>query len=1169
MRIFLLLLSTAVFSFSTVNSLAQNKITINSSKLVSVDEVFKIIMDQTDYHFMYPVGIFKDTPKVQLKKGTIKIKDLLKQSIAAAQFGVVLSANNTIVIKKRSEQQQRQVFGIVKDKEGVPLPGVVVLIKGTNNGVSSNFEGKYKITVPDITSVLVFSCMGYETKEVIVDEQKVINIILNEDISDLDEVLITGYQKISVNRSTGATSNVQAETIERKGNSNLLESLEGQVAGLGFFSDPTQEGVTKFDIRGVTSLVGDSRPLIIVDGFPLEANISTINPYEVESVTFLKDAASTSIYGARAANGVVVILTKRGKSGKLDINYRSFLTTSSSPDLSYRLNRVSSADLVEIQKLAAGSNPHTYEWRYNNAPSSASSFAEAASLVYNTMGLLNEGTITQGEADATLENLKNIDNLNQLQDHFFQSSFEQQHNISISGGGERNTFRTSLNYTTAETDRVGSNSDRIILDVLNNFKINDKLDFDLIGNVVLNNSKSTPVPDNLIFGGINSYEEIIDENGNFLPVRIRGINTGLTTRGWSAGSKEPFEVERLIGAGLLDETYYPLKELGAYTTDVNELSVRLQSMLNIKFTDALSGHVAFQYEAGNVKSKKISSSESFEVVNLINNTTPLTYSGSPDELNVPLGARLTETRSNRNSYTLRGQLDFNKTLSKHEISAIAGSEVRNVFDTQTVVDKFGYDDATLLFASLNTRDLEERMTNVYIPGGRVNSGIRFADDFSESTNRYFSLYGNLTYAFDDKYIISGSARVDQSNLFGTDPEYRYKPFWSVGGKWRVKEESFFDMPMINKLDFRMSYGINGNVSNNSGPFNIARYITASRAGGVQSLYISSPAISDLRWERTGTTNFGMDVSFLNDKINLGLDYYIKKTTDLLANGKTNPTQGFSTLVRNDADIINKGIEVVLSTKNITTDNFSWSSFLTFRYNKNRVSKSYSDEEHAGNASGLRNYEGAPANTLWYFDWNGLNEDGNGTIKAANGEIIPLNSAFRTASSVVVDDLVNAGTVEPIYTGAITNTFAYKNLKLSFMFIGNGGHVLVKDSYNGLTVGRYPTNLTLDAANAWKEPGDENITDVPAVNQQSTYARIAMTNSTKNVVDADYLKLREIILTYEVPKEILNFGVQFNLKANDLFYVAKNKEGIDPENHGIGRRYFPNNPTYSLGVLLNF
>lgn len=1179
MRTFILLFCTVAFSFNTNDGFSQNaKIEIVKNKTITVPEVFQLIKAQTNYTFVYNANLFESNTKVELKKGIIKVKTLLNGIFLDLDYSYEFTKNETIVVKP---EQKITLKGKVIDKNGEPLIGVSVYITNDSGskkqipivGTTTDFDGNYTLKYLKGTHI-IFNYLGYKKAIVEINNQKIIDVTLSEELNKLDEVIITGYQKIDVRKSTGAVNTITDKDIERKGNSNLLKSLEGQVPGLTLIADPTREGEFKLDVRGVTSLNGNTNPLIIVDGFPLEGSLSTINPYEIKSINILKDAAAASIYGARAANGVVVVVTKRGKAGKTSINVRSITTVSSKPDLSYRLNRVGSSVLVDLQKSAVESNPHTYEWRYNNT-SNSGFYANPSTKVYETMARLNEGKITQSQADKILASLKTKDNTKQFQKYFMQSKIERQYNLTASGGNDRNTFRTSLNFTNNQGTWIGDKSDRVILDFVNKFKITDKIDIDVAANFVNGETNRSPVNENVVFGAVNSYENLIDANGKYLPVNVGSLGNGGTNNGGIFGGKDVFEIQRLKNAGLLDESYIPLKELEQYS-DINKYhSSRVQARLAAKFTNNLTGNLNFQYESSSFNNRNISSAESFEMVSLINNTTPLSYTGNENELNIPTGARLIETRGNSNSYTLRGQLDFNETFGDHEVSSIIGSEIRQTFSSSTTTDKFGYNESALLFKTIDRKYLEGNIDNVYYPAydGKIAGGIRFFDRFSEITNRYFALYGNASYSYKNRYSLYGSIRVDQSNLFGTDPKYRYKPFWSVGAKWNVSEEDFFNVDIFNKLSIRASYGFNGNISNNFGPFNITRTVYPYRSGRVESLNIISPAIPDLRWEKTGITNLGIDMSILENRIGLNVDYYYKKTEDLLANGKSDPTQGFANLMFNDANITNKGIEIAINTVNIETKDFRWNSRITFRHNKNLVTKAFSNAASVFYRVGVRSFEGAPARSFYVFDYAGVNDKGEATIKNNDGNIVTIEPGFNPSTKLKLEDLVNAGTTEPIYTGAITNNFSYKGLGLSFLFVGSGGHVLLKDSFNGDYIGRTPSNVNSDAKYAWKKPGDEKTTDIPKINAP-TYTSYITKFSTKNIISGDYLKLREVILTYDLPVSLLEKTlfkrVNFNAKATNLFYIAKNKEGIDPEAHGqYGSRFFPVNSTYSLGLTLNF
>ena len=817
-KTFIFLFCTTIFSFNTNIGFSQNaKIKIDSDKVISVEEIFNLIKKQTNYQFIYDFDIIKDAPGINVKKGTIKASALLKMGLNPIHCTYEFN-NNTVIVKKKNKDIYKKLSGVVTDKAGIPFEEVTVIIKGTIRGTSTNSKGKYTLNVKP-GDTIEFSYIGFKTQEFIITNQTTLNVVLIEEVNVLDEVVLTGYQRLSQVKSTGAVKSINSKTIERKGNSNILESLEGQVSGLGMIFDPENEGQVKFDVRGITSLNGNSSPLIIVDGFPLEGSISSINPYEVASVNVLKDAAASSIYGARAANGVIVITTKKGKKGNLKINYRTSYTIKEKSNLAYRLNRVNSSDLVDIQERNAQNDNyptgfHTYEYLYNAYPNWRGYFSPARNLVFDAYTQLNDGIITQSELDTRLNKLRGQDNTKQFSDHFLQQETEKQHSLSFSGGGEKGTYRASLSAITNEGSWAGNKSDKIIFGLVNNYKVNDKIDIDFSTNVIWNNRKSIPIDESVVFGSVNSYENIIDANGNALPVSA-GLIDGV------GGSKDPFYIKKLVEAGLLDETYYPLKELEERSNTSKDLSIRVQARINAKFSEALTGHVGFQYETGNTNIERYSSGESFEMKQLINNTTPLDFGGDLTKLNIPLGGRFVETRVNRNSYTLRGQLDFNNFFDDHEITAIAGSEIRNIHNRNVVNDKFGYDPKTLLFKHVD-KDRLKFVQDVYNYQGNTMQ-VPFLDNFNESTNRFFSVYGNATYGYKNKYILAGSIRMDQSNLFGTDPEFRYKPFWSVSAKWRIAEENFFNLKAINKLDFRVSHGINGNISNQHGPFDIAQY----------------------------------------------------------------------------------------------------------------------------------------------------------------------------------------------------------------------------------------------------------------------------------------------------------------------------------------------------------
>lgn len=384
MRTFIFLLCTTVFSFNTKSSLAQEKITIDVDKVATIDEVFEIIIDQTKYRFLYPEGLFKNVPKVQLKKGTIRVDKLLNQSLGAGKFNVIVSENNTIIIKDSRNQDPIQVIGKVVDEAGLPVPGATVMIKGTNIGVATDFDGSYTILVPSSENVLIFSALGFATQEIIVGNQTKINIVLKERADKLGEVVINaGYYTTIKKESTGSIGKVSAAEIDKKPINNPLSALQGTVTGVDVIENSgVPGGGFKVRIRGQNSLMAGNEPLYIIDGVPYDTQslasgstsggiipyadvnpLNAINPSAIESIEILKDADATAIYGSRGANGVVLITTKRGKEGKTEIIVSSSTGIAS---VTRKVDLLNTQQYLEMRQEAfANDNITPQPWDYD------------------------------------------------------------------------------------------------------------------------------------------------------------------------------------------------------------------------------------------------------------------------------------------------------------------------------------------------------------------------------------------------------------------------------------------------------------------------------------------------------------------------------------------------------------------------------------------------------------------------------------------------------------------------------------------------------------------------------------------------------------------------------------------------------------------------------------
>jgi TonB-dependent SusC/RagA subfamily outer membrane receptor len=490
----------------------------------TLEKVMDHIKKNSEYYFLYKNSDINAINDLNMDISNASIEEILTTCLQGTNLS--FSVDNNLILIKKTEPLVKSditeeivsiadigVKGKITDSDGTPLPGATIMEKGTLNGVISDKNGNYSFEVAN-NAILKISYIGFETQEIQVGVKTLINVVLKPSVNNLDEVVVTGYQTLSVNKNTGATKTVKAEVFERKGNSNVLESLEGQVAGLGMSFDPNEEGKKKFDIRGISTISGNKMPLIVVDGFALEGDVSSINPYDIKTVTVLKDAAATSIYGARAANGVIVITTKKGKKGNTKIEYRNSFSYEAKMDLAYRLNRVNSKDLVELQRISGLNSMVSFK---KSNVDIATFNGSLPTPVFRIMLDLERNKISKEQAMALFKNLSSKDNTEQWKKAFFQPKLEMQHNLSVSGGGDKNTFRASLNYTKNQRQFVGSKSDKVRFNIINNYVFSKKINMDIIANVAFTDAISTPV-DRDVLKRVFSYEMIADNDGNPLPL---------------------------------------------------------------------------------------------------------------------------------------------------------------------------------------------------------------------------------------------------------------------------------------------------------------------------------------------------------------------------------------------------------------------------------------------------------------------------------------------------------------------------------------------------------------------------------------------------------------------------------------------------------------------------
>ena len=660
--------------------------------------------------------------------------------------------------------QKRHVSGIIVDEKGETLIGVTVAVKNGKNMCLTDAEGHFNIWLNSNESTLVISYIGMKTMEVAALHDGPLKIVMKVDDNPLNEVIVTGYQTLSRERTTGSFNVVTADKLKDKLQTNIINRLEGMVPGLVF-----QNG--EYYLRGMSTLRGGptrNEPLLVVDGLPFEGNISSINPSVVKNITFLKDAAAASIYGARAANGVIVITTIDGKgNGKTSVQYDASIKFTPAPNMS-GLHRLNSRELVDLQKDGFKYDPGQYAYLDPR---------ERVNPVLELLYKNRAGMIDNNELEKSLEVYRNLDNRKELEDFYTKTGVRHQHNISILGGNWANRYAVSLNYDGNSYNARYLSSERYGFSLRDNIGFFRWLNADLSVTGSFSRDKGDTGMGQFtdIYHNYPSYTMLRDKNGT--PINFPKY-------------KSDYELERLKELGLMDESFNPITNRKEENFITKDQYYKIQLGLNFKIAKGLNFDIRFQTENTVSKTTEFHSAESYYVRNMINDAAQYNTMRKTLTLNVPKGSQMGEYRSDMSAYTLRAQLNFSKEFGKNSITAIAGGERRQKKSTGTSVYYMGFDESSLGYKPVNPLTLSSLMRTESLNGYFMWQSI-YNNYITDVENRFVSFYSNAAYSFDNRYDITGSIRVDQSNLFGTDPKFQYRPLWSVGGAWHIMREKFW------------------------------------------------------------------------------------------------------------------------------------------------------------------------------------------------------------------------------------------------------------------------------------------------------------------------------------------------------------------------------------------
>ncbi|EOZ98910.1 TonB-dependent receptor [Indibacter alkaliphilus LW1] len=1045
-----------------------------------------------------------------------------------------------------AQQSEPNVRGsIILSTDELPAIGASIVVKGTNLGTITDMEGNFTLRLEEGNYVLLVSSIGFTSQEIEIRVPSTaaenLEIRLSEDALGLTEVEVfsTGYQDIPKERATGSFVQVDNELVNRRISTNILDRLEDVTPGLIFNRDvPGREN--DFSIRGTSTLFSDARPLVVIDNFPYDGPLENINPNDVESITVLRDAASASIWGAQAGNGVVVITTKKGKKGmgpKVSINANT--TVIEPRDLFYE-DFMSIGSFIDAERMLFERGQFTD--RENNAGNLT------LSPVVETLIKERDGLISSAEAENIIGRYRNSDIRRDLERYIYRPQVRQQYSLGVRGGSENHDYSVSAGFDGNRQEIVTRSDSRFTLGAQNNFSLAQNRLKISSGIYITQSSRisETGVPTSLYM-----YEPLRDEQGNNLAT-IRGINRRFA--------------ESAMDNGFLDWSFVPLDEIGRTRDHFRQNDFRLNTGLSYRIFEGMEAELMHQYWSNTSGSEQLRREDSFFARDLVNDFTTFAANGNPVR-NIPIGGVRDYTDINAESHHFRAQLKYNGKLGeKGFLSAIAGAEVKDLRTVGNTNRWYGYDSET--GASLPVD---------YLPFFQRSSSLSFSSiprlqGVTGTVNRFVSGYANFGYTYDNRFVLSLSARQDGSNIFGVNANQRLVPLWSAGLNWNISEESFYNWEAVPFLRLRSTYGYNGNVNSSLSAFPTAFIRQASNIGNLPYLALNNPGNPDLRWERIGIVNLAMDFETKGGRLMGNVEYYSKNGIDLIGTIPFPSNTGFTSFTGNFSSMVTRGWDINLTSVNIDRRRqFGWNTNFFLSINKEEVTdfegitsaRSYFDYGSGGPVDPTPR-EGFPLHAVYTVPYAGLDPDTGNPRGFLNGE--PSTNAGAVISSTEIDDLIFQGYGRPTVFGALRNDFTWKNFSLSANISYRMGYVFRRPtlSYFNLLNGWITHS---DYERRWQNPGDELVTDVPSLPTayDDNSARLFQ-NSDALIEKGDHIRLQDIRIAYTLqsPSKLKLDRLEVFVYLNNLGILWKATDlPIDPDFRTVRPMR-----SFTLGVNVN-
>lgn len=1165
-RKFILLIIFVVLLGTSREILAQ-KISIHMNN-ATLEEVLKKIKKKTKYDMMYQM---KDVKEIDNRQSVHFDETELQEVLAFCLQGLPLDFyiyNQTIIITKKNTipiPTMRTIKGVIQDENGITLPSATILVKGSNRGTISDKNGQFSIRIPEgENTILITSYVGKKTCHTTVTQEDSYTITLPTDVSEVEDVIVNGYQIIAKNEMTGATSTVNAQDIRTPGATSLEAAFQGALNGLDIMIPSGNIGATgRMKVRGTSTIIGNPEPLIVVDGiireniWPFDRNtlydllnendlsnsarssimgnnLSGINVDDIASITLLKDVSATAIYGIRAFNGVLVITTKQGRPHQSSVRFRSDITFSPVP--SYRNAKVmNSAQRVKLsQEMIEAGIPLPrfpeeigYEAAYSKMINKEISYAE-----------FNE----------------EITRLEKTNTNWFKAlgrtAISQNYHVSFNSGKDGMAYYSSFGYRKENSAYVGNN--RETFTGMLNFNYNSSPKFKIVVNL-----SGYHITTSGYYTGINPEQYALTTSRTITSDQFytKGKATTLSYR--KNGTYK--SIRNRVHFNMLHELQHTGNDNKTSEVNLNaQLTWNLLPYLNITFTPA--------YSQGTNDSQLWADAQSWNVAQLrgsdFNATLPEEVQRLMEYISpLPTGGILDYTRNTRRSLTVKGQINFRKTWGEeifHSVTATLGIETRkNKYDGKQGVE-WGYvkgERNSLLHDYRSPADKFQQMQEQFPGITLVESSDRPSSKHDmtlvDRIENTFSEYGTIGYTYDGRYTICINVRNDASNRFGEHTNNRFYPVWSTGIRWDIHQEKWFpNKSWLNATILRISHGKQGNVVANVSPQALVSHVPSDPITNENYLQLEQLPNPDLKWEKTLSWNIGLDLSLLENNLEISFDYYKKETSDIVVEKEIPIENGFRKMYINSGAINSEGYELQIKFTPFSSRNWSWNINFTAAYMKDILKRSYTDEpsiEHFTNGNAA--LDGFSVSGFWSIPFIGLSPNNGAPLFAIMDQI---GGEMQKVSGSLLDYLVYNGDSEPRVSGGISTTIRYKRFSLNTMFNYQLGHYkrlnpFITSSNNGmLSIPNADVNASTELLSRWQQPGDERRTNIPALsvqdedvsqylpdnslsqgNYNAVYRYSLYNQSTERTVSANHLRCNRISLNYQtkIPRVAeINLGI---------------------------------------------